>query len=645
MKKFFLTFLMLLSLAVSSYAGIRGRDLKTEWYARATSGIQAIGGVMTNYTENGTNYTAHVFTTNGTFTVLKPGNLNVLVVAGGGGAGGAIKFDYAGAGGGAGGLVISNLSVGLGAFSVTVGAGGTGGTTNGTTGVNGSNSLFSTITAIGGGAGGGSRRQGNTGGSGGGAGGFSSAYGAGTTNQGYRGGGGSSLFAYGGGGGGGAGGIGATAVANDPAIIAQGGASVTNTYVGVATAYASGGLGGYYSRGTDPFNGVSGTANTGNGGSAGRYTQLVGSTGGTGGSGIVIIRYPTAHNTDLLFTSTGYGTNIHWTAPFIVGSTLTDNNVTWYAPNGLSTNSKTPSTVFFATSGTYRIHCADWSRVTQLSFYAGGDTITRNYLIGIPNANIISPRMTKVSTMDSMFCQQTAYREAEKWNISNWTNVSSLFLTWFENLSTQFPEVKNKSKLTNVSYAWSRCYNMTDAPDISSNTNINDLRVAWAGNNKMTNASPVNTLTKVDSLNSTWYNCSAMVLAPEVSNLTKVEGSVGLYRTWYNCQAMTNTPDVSGMTKNLTLYQTWYACYRLTSSPDVSRMTNNASLFQTWNECRAMTNTPDVSRMTKPTDLNSAWNSCYAMQTAPVISQMVNVVAAGLRYTWYTCRAMTNAPI
>ena len=47
------------------------------------------GGIITNYIESGTNFTAHIFLSNGTFTV-SGGSLNcdVLVVAGGGAGGG-----------------------------------------------------------------------------------------------------------------------------------------------------------------------------------------------------------------------------------------------------------------------------------------------------------------------------------------------------------------------------------------------------------------------------------------------------------------------------------------------------------------------------------------------------------------------------
>ena len=61
-------------------------------------GIEATGGTISDYTQNGTHYRAHIFTTSGSFNVsaVEDGNVEYLVVAGGGGGGGG----YYGGGGG-----------------------------------------------------------------------------------------------------------------------------------------------------------------------------------------------------------------------------------------------------------------------------------------------------------------------------------------------------------------------------------------------------------------------------------------------------------------------------------------------------------------------------------------------------------------
>ena len=106
-------------------------------------------------------YRYHTFTSSGTLTVTSPGDLEVLMVAGGGGGGsGNVGLDGAGGGGGAGGLIQQTVTVTAQAYSIVVGNGGAGGS-NGA-GTAGDDTTAFGLTADGGGGG----RQGNSGGSG-----------------------------------------------------------------------------------------------------------------------------------------------------------------------------------------------------------------------------------------------------------------------------------------------------------------------------------------------------------------------------------------------------------------------------------------------------------------------------------------------
>jgi len=57
-------------------------------FAPQAQAVTATGGTVTNYTHNGTNFTAHIFTNSGTLTVTSSGSAQYLVIAGGGGGGG-----------------------------------------------------------------------------------------------------------------------------------------------------------------------------------------------------------------------------------------------------------------------------------------------------------------------------------------------------------------------------------------------------------------------------------------------------------------------------------------------------------------------------------------------------------------------------
>ena len=244
------------------------------------SGLTATGGIISDYTESGTVYRAHVFTSSGTFDVTAlangglPNAVEYLVVAGGGGGGGSQS-----GGGGAGGLR-TNLSghplatnnpswtAAVESYSVTVGAGGFGPLGGGYegSGRDGGNSVLAhpstPITALGGGGGGtwnpsAAADPGRAGGSGGGGGRVSGSYTQGTGGsgsysgspqnpqpyrQGYDGGGTGTPYdaPYSGGGGGGAGGAGSDATGSG---VGTGGAGVQVIIAGPPTTTGVGATG------------------------------------------------------------------------------------------------------------------------------------------------------------------------------------------------------------------------------------------------------------------------------------------------------------------------------------------------------------------------------------------------------------------
>jgi hypothetical protein len=279
----------------------------------------------------------HVFTTGGTFAVSGAGDIDYLVVAGGGGV-----MSYSGGAGAGGVRTLGGYAVTAQNYVISIGAGGIAGTINGTSplATSGGNSTIvpasgTTITATGGGYGARAAATPITGGSGGGRGtGASAEAGAagnvgGTLNglpEGFAGGASSSSntnTAYPAGGGGGAGGVGGDGGVGDNSTGGAGGVGlkvimglsdsdstlvlaaasagvVSGSYRYIAggggggsraiTAGAGGlGGGGIGSVGTANNSGA-GVANTGGGAGGVGGLGGVGSTK-AGGSGIVIIRY------------------------------------------------------------------------------------------------------------------------------------------------------------------------------------------------------------------------------------------------------------------------------------------------------------------------------------------------------------------
>jgi len=293
--------------------------------------ITATGGTITTVC---TNYKVHVFDSDATFTVTGGSGAKAFVsyLVVGGGAGGSGRYAGGSGGGGfregkantptipdsytASPLATTGMPLSPGAYTITVGGGGTGGPSSPSTaeGTAGSTSSFNSITSAGGGAGGGqSQDGGNPGGSGGGGayGPPASAASTGSGNtppvsppQGNPGGAGyGSDSPYGGGGGGGATEAGVAAVSGQSG---RGGAGATTSITASPVGYSGGGGGSNNNTpghsggagspcgsgtGATPSSGSGNNAadNRGGGGGSGFYPAST--SGGNGGSGKVVIRY------------------------------------------------------------------------------------------------------------------------------------------------------------------------------------------------------------------------------------------------------------------------------------------------------------------------------------------------------------------
>jgi hypothetical protein len=263
------------------------------------------GGTISTYSDGGTDYKVHTFTTSGTFVAGGDGTADIMIIGGGGGSG----EEYAG-GSGAGGMVYKqNEAFSAGNYTVVVGAG----SVNQGEGRPGSDTDFKGLEAIGGG---GSSRD---------FGGIAAGYNYESMSEGgcgsgkYHGSGGGGAYqrsragdsgtygfgfdadngswgSHGGGGGGGIGAVGGNPTSKGGDGLQEGtsitysdSSTVTFGFDGTGDWYGIGGSGGKWrscAGSTAPNNGgaacgSSGAANTGNGGGA----------GGQGGSGICIIRY------------------------------------------------------------------------------------------------------------------------------------------------------------------------------------------------------------------------------------------------------------------------------------------------------------------------------------------------------------------
>ena len=288
-------------------------------FSNSTSSISYTGNPnINNFISNNIYYRTISFINNGTLTISgSPMVVDILVVGGGGGGGGG---NYSGGGGGGGDVIYSSsVSMPIGTYTITVGAGGNS-RNNGQNSsiVNNTNSTIFSIYAAGGGGGGYGNDDenttaglagnviGNSAGGGGGGGGLYANQISGGSGNNVSGDGGAGIGPAGGGGGGslssangGNGGNGYIQSGNYiTSVGGNGGSGTQNSITGILLGYGGGGGGTSYGKkggiGIDGggYYNTSGNANRGGGGGGGGLFEGLGGNGCSGGSGVVIIRFP-----------------------------------------------------------------------------------------------------------------------------------------------------------------------------------------------------------------------------------------------------------------------------------------------------------------------------------------------------------------
>jgi hypothetical protein len=314
-------------------------------------------------------YRYHEFKTTGTtanFEVQIGGEMDILVV-GGGGSGVVTRAPWwSPAGGGAGAMVEYSTDINSGTYTILVGSGGSsisGNTNSRLTGLKGATSSFENneysllIQASGGGGGGMESFNGGVGGCGGGAGYNSSPGAAGSyagtgTQYAYAGGNGfvgvgGNRAGGGGGGAGGTGGAGSSGAAGIPGNGGIGRAWLNNRYfcggggAGGSNNFGTGGKGGG-GNGSSNTNAQSGANNSGGGGGGAGSDNTTVINSGAGGSGIVIIRYRTKPFPQIPIVTSGLVLNLDAGNPASYpGSGTTWNDISGNSNNVTLTNGPT----------------------------------------------------------------------------------------------------------------------------------------------------------------------------------------------------------------------------------------------------------------------------------------------------------------
>ncbi len=210
-------------------------------------------------------------------------------------------------------------------------------------------------------------------------------------------------------------------------------------------------------------------------------------------------------------------------------------------------------------------------------------------------------------------------------------------------------EVKNINPNTvNMYYSFNGCYNLTSIPDIP--TNVSNMAFAFAYCNKM--KGEVNIPTNVGYMINAFYNCTNITSIKNwgpgaifynsafanCSNLTSIcdipEGVTTLPNTFSNCSCLKIAPNLPSTL--LSMDHTFYGCSNLSYASDIPY-----GVFEmqfAFANCIRLINAPKLSSNAQ--ELNGTFANCYNLVNAPDIPDS----ARDISYAFYNCRNLVNTP-
>ena len=133
-----------------------------------------------------------------------------------------------------------------------------------------------------------------------------------------------------------------------------------------------------------------------------------------------------------------------------------------------------------------------------------------------------------------------------------------------------------KDIITDMSYMFSNCSNLSSLPDLSK----------WITNN-------------VTNMSYMFYNCSKLSLIPDLSELN-TNNVTDMSYMFYNCSNLSSLPDLSKWNVNNVTNMSFmfYKCSKLSSLPDISKwnIDNVNNLSYMFYECSNLSLLPDISK-------------------------------------------------
>ena len=229
--------------------------------------------------------------------------------------------------------------------------------------------------------------------------------------------------------------------------------------------------------------------------------------------------------------------------------------------------------------------------------------------------------------------------------VSGLTDMSYCFYKC-ENL-TQAPEIL--SGVTNMNGCFSGCTSLTHAPEIPSG--VTNMGNCFAGCTSLTQAPVIPS--SVDYMSRCFKGCTSLTQAPVIpSNITYMKecfmgcknltqapvipsGVTNMQDCFFGCTSLTHAPEIpSGVTD---MQNCFSGCKNLTQAPVIpSRVTNMNDCFF---NCTSLTHAPEIP--SGVTNMGSCFEKCTSLTQAPVIPSSVK----NMSYCFEKCKNLTQAPV
>ena len=281
----------------------------------------------------------------------------------------------------------------------------------------------------------------------------------------------------------------------------------------------------------------------------------------------------------------------------------------------------------------------------ELKEYIGIDEIKERKIYIIELIGI-----EKITNMSYMFHEVTDIPDISKWDTSNVTNMSYMFL---DSKIKRLPNISGwkTNNVRNMSNMFNGCNLLKLLPDISKwNTdNVTDMSFMFNNCNSLKNLPDIsnwNTF-NVKNMSYMFNNCSSFNKLPDISKWN-TDNVTDMSYMFNNCNLLYNLPEISNWnTYNVTNMSYMFCeCKSLESLPDISKwITDNViDMSYMFKNCISLKNIPDVSNWNTKKVINMSYMfyGCSSIKNLSYISKFNISNVFDMSYMFYGCTSLPD---